>query len=302
MNRNLGAHFTVRGSITRQSTFDSKTARTGVLTYSSWKTALGIGAFLLASSIAQAQDSGVGWDADDSLPPPVSHQIVLRRPAKVQPFHLLVYESCSDDSTTTNTWGQMTRIDLFSAYGFAKFDSWSTDSSMQITVRLRTPVDTGLPVELLESRRGKRRTNFRIPGKDFALSVILGRDTARFRVRQTGPLEVEYVRKSSLLLLDTTCSTPDDIVSLQLMSKDPKEARRVLQMVAERFGSDAIPTTLSPGYYPCTAALWVNRIGIGRRRTVNETTLGYLLCFRLPGIDQRSELKEWWRDATTRRR
>lgn len=255
--------------------------------------AYGIVVCLLFASGAWAQDTGMGWDADDSLPPPTSHQIVLQRPTTVQPFHLLVYQDCPGDSGGRQLSGQRTRLDIMSAYGFAKFDAWSTDTSMQLTVRLRAPVDTGLPVENAESLRGKRRAQFRIPGTDFALSVILGRDTARLRVTQAGGLDVQYLKKSKLLILDSVRQVPDDMVCLQLHSRIPAETRKWLDLVNERFGKDAIPTMLSPGYYRCTPALWIKRVGIGRRRAVNETTLGHLLCFRVRDAYRRSELEAW---------
>jgi hypothetical protein len=250
-------------------------------------------ALIGAGSLAHAQGSGVGWDADDSLPPPVGAHGVVRPPLKLKPLHLSLYSDCGTDTCNLPTQFRTLRLELFSTDFLTLFDSWSTDSSMEIRILAQYPFDSTPGSAELRTRRATRQASFNIPQSDFALSVIQGPDTARVTVSRTDRVTVAYVRKSRLLVIDSVRHIPSDLVWTQIHSSDIEAVKSLLAAVEQTFGEECKLTTLRPGYYPCVSPPWIGKVQAGRRKFVNKTAGGFLICYEVLRGDRREEFGRW---------
>jgi hypothetical protein len=246
-----------------------------------------------AWSLAHAQGSGVGWDADDSLPPPVGAHGVVRPPQKLKPLHLSLYSECGTDTCGLLTNFHSLRLELFSSDRFSLFDSWSTDSSMEIRILAQYPFDSTPGSAALRIRRASRQARFNLPQSDFTLSVIQGPDTAKVTVARTDRVKITYARKSPLLVIDSVRHIPSDLIWTQLNSTNTDAVKALLEEVTKSFGADCRLTILQPGYYPCISPPWVAKAEVGRRRLVNKTSAGFLVCYQVLRLDRREEFGTW---------
>jgi hypothetical protein len=257
-----------------------------------WSLLIGF-VLIVTRSLLHAQGSGVGWDADDSLPPPVGAHGVVRPPLKLKPLHLSLYSDCGTDTCNLPAQVRTLRLELFSTDFLALFDSWSTDSSMEIRILAQYPFDSTPGSAELRTRRATRQASFNIPQSDFVMSVIQGPDTARVAVSRTDRVNVAYIRKSPLLVIDSVRHIPSGLVWTQIHSSDIEAVKSLLAAVEQAFGGDCKLTTLKAGYYPCVSPPWIGRVQVGRRKLVNRTVGGFLICYEVLRGDRREEFKAW---------
>ncbi|MFZ1682747.1 MAG: hypothetical protein WAU88_01325 [Candidatus Zixiibacteriota bacterium] len=244
-------------------------------------------------SLAHAQGPGVGWDADDSLPPPVGAHGRVRPQGKLRPLHLFVYSDCDQDSNAVFAHTNQLRLVLSSPDWTPAFDSWSTDSSLEIRILSENQSDFGTSNAKPLVRRPTRQSRFDLPSSDFVLSVIQWPDTAKVRIVLKSSIEIEYTHKSSLLLIDSPRAIPGDLAWAQIGSQSEDAIKELLDGVGERFGRDCKLVTLKAGFYPCVLSSWVSTAYLGKRRSVNKTSTGFLVCYQVSNATRLEEFKAW---------
>jgi hypothetical protein len=241
-------------------------------------------ALLMLVSITSAQDDGQnkqGWDVDKSEAPPpgtpfggVPKPMV---PTNLRPFAFLFYQSCEpmgDSAGYTGKWS----FDILSAYTSVGFEHSASDSLVVLKLRAQRWV--------------AHEAQIWFPKNTFTLRVILGVDTAVFRLDLTAGTFV-YVDTSSLLRVESPKEIPDGVVTMQLMDRDKERARDLGELVSFEFGSAVKQIVLSEGFYPCLPVPGVQRTNIGRKRVLNETELGLLVCFQVVDQSQMAAVSEW---------
>jgi hypothetical protein len=239
-------------------------------------------ALFMLVSITQAQHDEtkkVGWEVDCNVAPtsgdPGEPKPMV--PTNIRPFAFLFYQSCEpmgDSLGYTGKWS----FDILSAYTSVGYEHSASDSLVVLKLRARRWV--------------AREARIWFPRKPFTLRVILGDDTAVFRMDLTAGTFV-YVDTSSLLRVESPKEIPDGLVTMQLMDRDKERARDLVEQVSEEFGSAVRQIVLSEGFYPCLPTLGIQRTNVGRKRVLNETELGLLVCFQVVDQSQMAAVSEW---------
>jgi hypothetical protein len=239
-------------------------------------------ALLMLVSITSAQDDGQnkqGWDVDKGEAPPPGNPRTTKPmvPTNVRPFAFLFYQSCEpmgDSLGYTGKWS----FDILSAYTSVGYEHSESDSLVVLKLRARSRVT--------------QDARICFPAKPFTLRVILVQDTAVFRMDLTAGTFV-YVDTSSLLRVESPKEIPDGLVTMQLMDRDKELARDLVEQASAEFGSAVKQIVLSEGFYPCLPTLGIQRTNIGRKRVLNETELGLLVCFQVVDQSQMAVVSEW---------
>jgi hypothetical protein len=229
----------------------------------------------------QAQDDGQdhrGWEVDKSDPPPLGNPVTpIKKPVKIEQFAFLFHEVCEPVGDSVGYTGKWT-FDILSAYTSVGYEHSESDSLVVLKLRGRSRVEQGALICF--------------PSKPFTLCVILGDDTAVFRMDLTAGTFV-YVDTSSLLRVELPKEIPDGFVAMQFMDRDKDRARDFADQVSKQFGAAVKRTILSEGYYPCLPTSSVRLTNIGRKQLLNETDLGFLVCFQVVNRPQITTVSEW---------
>jgi hypothetical protein len=233
-----------------------------------------ITAFFMLISTSHAQG---GWDVDKDSIPPIGHLKPLPKPTKLKPFTFMFYEVCDSPDSTVRSTGKW-KFEVLSQYTMVDFDHHVSDSEVVLKVR---PVNW--------SKMGEK---IWFPMKPFTLRIVLGPDTAAFRMDLTTGMCV-YVDTSSLLRRDEPKELPADLLSMQFKSRDRDEAKDFLKLVAAQFGAAVEPVVLARGFYPCLPTQVVERTNIGRGKVINETAWGFLICLRVIYSSRTAEVAQW---------
>jgi hypothetical protein len=266
----------------------SNARRFGGAFTSFWRSGFGaklfttISLLLMLVPMTQAQDDGQnkrGWDVENSDPPPLGNprEVKPMVPTNIKPFAFLFYQSCEpmgDSLGYTGKWS----FDILSHYASVGFEHSVSDSLVVLRLRARRGV--------------AHEAQIWFPKKPFTLRVILGVDTAVFRMDLTAGTFV-YVDTSSLLWVEEPKEIPANLVTMQFMDRDNEQARDLVEQVSAEFGSAVKQIVLSEGFYPCLSVPGVQRTNIGRKRVLNETELGLLVCFQVVDQSQMAVVSEW---------
>lgn len=232
-------------------------------------------ASILLGPITQAQD---GWDVDKDAPPPMgSERKLSTKPGKIKQFAFLFYETCELRGDVVHHTGQWT-FDILSAYSTVGFEHSESDSLVVLKLRSRSWV--------------AHEAKIWFPKKPFTLHVILGEDTAVFQVDLTAGTFV-YVDTTSLLRVESPKEIPTNLVVMQFMNRDNEQARNFAEEVVKKFGSAVRLLKLEEGFYPCLPAPGVQVTNIGRKKSLNETDLGLLVCFQVVDQSQMAAVSTW---------
>jgi hypothetical protein len=231
-------------------------------------------AFFMLISTSHAQG---GWDVDKGIAPPTGNTKPLPKPTKLKPFTFMFYEVCDSPDSMVHSTGKW-KFEVLSQYTMVDFDHHVSDS--EVVLKLR-PVNW--------SRMGEK---IWFPLKPFTLRIVLGPDTAVFRMDMTTGLCV-YVDTSSLLIKDEPKELPADLLSMQFKSRDRDQAKDFLKLVFAQFETAVEPTVLARGFYPCQPTQVVERTNIGRGKVINETALGFLVCLRVIDSSRAAEVAQW---------
>jgi hypothetical protein len=95
------------------------------------------------------------------------------------------------------------------------------------------------------------------------------------------------------LVIDSVRHIPSDLVWTQITSSNIEPVKALLEAVERVFGRDCKLMTLKPGYYPCVLPPWIGEAQAGRRRHVNKTSEGFLVCYQVLNSDRREEFGTW---------
>jgi len=240
---------------------------------------------LLASPIMSQS-----WDVGDNEAPPTSDAKPLPKPTEIRPFHLVAYNDCKT--------GRLA-FDVISEYSSVGFDPTTIEDT--VFVKLRT------------YNRGKKTSRVSIPGEVFYLNVILGKDTAVFKVdNRQEILVLDYIKVSELLRIQEIKELPENVLYFQFMNGEKgKDVKKFLERLGDEFGDQVNHVVLEKGFYRCIPIPWVSNKKMGRRQRTNKTFLGYLVCvevdpeayetieawlweeqkvqFKLAGLDERGD-------------
>lgn len=217
------------------------------------------------------------WDADKDAPPPTREATPMPQPTKIKPFSFLFYQLCEANNDTVQYIGKWS-FDILSEYGSVGFDHHENDSL--VVLKLRT------------QNRGEREAKIWFPKKPFTLLVILGRDTAVFKMDLILG-SCLYVDTSALLTVIQPREIPANFCTMQFLDREEKRAKDFLKAITKEFGSVVEPGILESGYYPCIPAFAVERAKLGRKQSVNQTALGYLVCLRVTDSSQVPAVSQW---------
>ncbi|MCM2271754.1 MAG: hypothetical protein NDJ18_04265 [candidate division Zixibacteria bacterium] len=235
-------------------------------------------AVLLNASVIIGQTPS--WDPESGDAPSTSTiaDQPLQKPTKIKPFSIVIFRACEAKRDGTVAYTSRLGIDILSEYGSVGFESTTKDSLLAI--RLRT-------------KPGADRTNsILIPRGPFHLHVVLGQDTAKFRVVQDSSLDIAYYQHSDLLKLLETKEVPAGLIYIQCLG-DRNAAKRALEEVEKQFGTQLTRFVLANGYYPCLPVPHVSVASLGRKVTANRTSLGYFLCYSVRDAGDLRSLQEW---------
>ncbi len=152
--------------------------------------------------------------------------------------------------------------------------------------------DTLVILRLRSRSRVAHEARIWFPTKPFPLRVILGEDTAVFRINLDSGTFV-YVDTSSLLQVESPKELPTNLVTIQLMNRDKECARSLVEQTAEQFGSTVRQIVLDEGFYPCLPTPGVQRTNIGRKRVLNVTESGLLVCLEVVDQSQMTVVSQW---------
>lgn len=222
---------------------------------------------------------GGGWDVDGDAPPPTSSAHAPAPPKAIEPFHLLLYQSCEVDSAGNATQRGQIGLELFSAYATVGFDAVAADTL--VTLKVRT------------HHKAERQALVNFPDKPFVLRVILGDQLAVLHVTPGEKFNVQYTEPCGLLLLDSARIAPPSTLTFQFMPGTKASVLDFLDQLEASYGQKVEKVVLAEGYYPCLPASTVTSTVIGRKKRINRTPLGYLVCLQVRDASIYSEVQNW---------
>ncbi|MEW5796884.1 MAG: hypothetical protein AB1772_11065, partial [Candidatus Zixiibacteriota bacterium] len=196
------------------------------------------------------------------------------------PFEINSYEVCELQRDLLHRTGEWS-FDIMSHYASVGFEHSETDTLVMLKLRSRSDVD--------------HKAKMWFPQKPFTLRIILGEDTARFRLDLKAGTFV-YVDTSSLLRVESPKEIPANLVTMQFIGRDNERARNFVEEVVSRYGSAVKQQVLADGFYPCLAAPSVLRTNVGRKKILNATDLGLLVCFQVVVPSNFANIAKWMSD------
>lgn len=238
-----------------------------------------LGATLLVWVIPAVSQSV--WDAEHDEPPPTSTLSAPVRPVAVKPFTFMFYKEYEPNDSMVEFTGRY-GFTLLSQYRTAAFDCEVGDTLVVLKVR--------------SMNQGVREEEIHYPQRPFTLLVIISPsltvpDTAAFKIDMSAGI-CDYIKQSQLVLVGSPQELPDNYVWIQLMDHESDRARAFLSDIQKQFGEAVTHKVLPEGFYPQLPIPIVEKQAAGRRKMLNTTVSGYLVCLAVDP-SRRAEINQF---------